>query len=367
MGQSTLTWVLFNAYVLVMLALDLGVFHRKSRAVTIREALIWSAVWILQALIFNGGVWHFLGSEKALQFLTGYVIEKSLSVDNLFVFLLVFSYFNVKPHIQHKVLFWGVLGALIMRATLIALGATLIARFHWVMYIFGGFLVLTGIRMLFEKEPEIEPEKNPVVRLVRRLFPMTPDYHDDAFFVRIDGKRLATPLVVVVAVVEVTDLVFAVDSIPAIFSITTDAFIVYTSNVFAIMGLRSLYFALAGVIDMFRFLNVGLALVLSFVGVKMLIVEWYKIPTWAALSTVGLMLGTTVVVSLLFPEEKSEDEKSEDEKSEDEKSEDEKSEDEKSEDEKSEDEKSKDEKSEGKGAVDTDDDDRSGDEDREEA
>ncbi|MCK5798120.1 MAG: TerC family protein, partial [Deltaproteobacteria bacterium] len=310
MHHSVFAWVGFNAYVLVMLALDLGVFHRKEHTISIREALVWTVIWIIQALIFDVGVWHFLGSEQALQFLTGYVIEKSLSVDNLFVFLLLFTYFNVKSHIQHKVLFWGIFGALIMRATLIALGATLIARFHWVMYIFGGFLVLTGIRMIFEAEPEVEPEKNPVVRLVRRLFPMTPDYHGSAFFVRIDGKRYATPLVVVVAVVEVTDLLFAVDSIPAIFSISTDAFIVYTSNVFAILGLRSLYFALAGIIDKFRFLNIGLALVLSFVGVKMLIVKWYEIPTWLALSTVALILSLAVAISVLLPEP--EEEKEED-------------------------------------------------------
>ncbi len=310
MQHSVFAWVGFNAYVLVMLALDLGVFHRKDHTISIREALVWTVIWVIQALIFDAGVWHFLGSEQALQFITGYVIEKSLSVDNLFVFLLLFTYFNVKSHIQHKVLFWGIFGALIMRATLIGLGATLIARFHWVMYIFGGFLVLTGIRMIFEAEPEVEPEKNPVVRLVRRLFPMTPDYHGAAFFVRIDGKRYATPLLVVVAVIEVTDLLFAVDSIPAIFSISTDAFIVYTSNVFAILGLRSLYFALAGIIDKFRFLNIGLALVLSFVGVKMLIVKWYEIPTWLALSTVALILSLAVTISVLLPEP--EEEKEED-------------------------------------------------------
>lgn len=302
MSHGLLAWVGFNVYVLLMLGLDLGVFHKKTHAVGVREALLWSVAWITQALIFNAGVWHFYGAEQGLQFLTGYVIEKSLSVDNLFVFLLIFSYFKVPARNQHKVLFWGVIGALVMRASLIAVGSTLIERFHWVMYIFGGFLVLTGIRMLFEKEPEIEPEHNPVVRLVRKLFPMTPEYHGDSFFVRIDGKRFATPLVVVVAVVEVSDLVFAVDSIPAIFSITTDAFIVYTSNVFAIMGLRSLYFALAGVINMFRFLNVGLAVVLSFVGVKMLIVSWYKIPTWLALSVVGGVLALTVLLSIIFPE-----------------------------------------------------------------
>ncbi len=312
MQHSVFAWVGFNAYVLVMLALDLGVFHRKDHTISIREALVWTVIWVIQALIFDAGVWHFLGSEQALQFITGYVIEKSLSVDNLFVFLLLFTYFNVKSHIQHKVLFWGIFGALIMRATLIGLGATLIARFHWVMYIFGGFLVLTGIRMIFEAEPEVEPEKNPVVRLVRRLFPMTPDYHGAAFFVRIDGKRYATPLLVVVAVIEVTDLLFAVDSIPAIFSISTDAFIVYTSNVFAILGLRSLYFALAGIIDKFRFLNIGLALVLSFVGVKMLIVKWYEIPTWLALSTVALILSLAVTISVLLPEPEEEEEEESD-------------------------------------------------------
>ena len=301
-SHSIWAWIGFNAYVLVMLAVDLGVFNRSNHVICVREALIWSAVWIAQALTFNAGVYYVMGAEKALQFLTGYVIEKSLSVDNLFVFLVIFTYFKVNSLYQRKVLLWGVLGALVMRATLIGLGAALLRRFHWVMYVFGGFLVITGIRMLFESGPDLEPEKNPVVRLVRKLVPCTSSYHDGSFFVRIDGKLFATPLLVVIAVVEVTDLVFAVDSIPAIFSITTDPFIVYTSNVFAIMGLRALYFALAGVIEMFRFLNVGLAVVLSFVGVKMLIVDFWKIPTTLALGVVGGVLGLAMIFSWLFPD-----------------------------------------------------------------
>lgn len=310
MTPTAITWLIFNIYVLAMLALDLGVFHRNTHTVSVREALIWSAIWIIQSLIFNAGIYYFMGKEPALQFLTGYLIEKSLSGDNLFVFLLIFSYFNVKQDLQHRVLFWGVLGALVMRAILIALGSALVKRFDWVMYIFGAFLVFTAIKMLFDDDPEIDPEDNPVVKLVRKLFPVTPQYHGSSFFVRIDGKRMATPLVIVVAVIEVSDLVFAVDSIPAIFSITDNAFIIYTSNVFAILGLRSLYFALAGVIEKFRFLNYGLAFVLAFVGIKMLIVNWLKIPTGIALGVVGGALFLSGILSAVFPEEKSPEENS---------------------------------------------------------
>lgn len=311
MDASVWLWVGFNGYVLGMLAIDLGLVRRRSRAVGIREALVWSFVWIAQSMLFGLGIYAFHGPALALDFLTGYVIEKSLSVDNLFVFILIFSYFKVSGSYQHKVLFWGVLGALVMRASLIALGTALIERFHWVMYVFGGFLVLTGIRMAFEPEPHVEPEANPIVRLARRVLPLTASYHDEAFFVRVGGRWTATPLVIVVIVVEVTDLIFAIDSIPAILAITTDPFIVYSSNVFAILGLRSLYFALAGVVDLFRFLSYGLAAVLSFVGVKMLIADWFAIPTVIALAVVGATLLVAVMFSLLFPAQSSDDAASE--------------------------------------------------------
>ena len=295
-------WVGFNVFVLVMLALDLGVFHRKAHVVSFKESITWTVVWVTLALLFNAGVWHFYGSQKALEFLTGYLIEKSLSVDNVFVFVLLFSYFAVPAKYQHKVLFWGILGALIMRAIMIFLGAALIAKFTWVIYVFGGFLILTGIKMVVKREEEIHPERNPVVKWFKRLMPVTSDYRGDKFFVREGGVRAATPLFVVLLLVEVSDLIFAVDSIPAIFAVTTDPFIVYTSNVFAILGLRSLYFALAGVMDKFHYLKIGLGVVLAFVGVKMLLAHTaWKIPTLLALGVVVLILAASVVVSLLRP------------------------------------------------------------------
>jgi tellurite resistance protein TerC len=295
-------WVGFNVFVLAMLALDLGVFHRKAHVVSLKESIAWTVVWVTLALLFNVGIWHFYGSQKALEFLTGYLIEKSLSVDNVFVFALLFSYFAVPAKYQHKVLFWGILGALIMRAIMIFLGAALIAKFTWVIYVFGGFLVLTGIKMVVKREEEIHPERNPVVKWFKKLMPVTSDYRGDKFFVRENGVRAATPLFVVLLLVEVSDLIFAVDSIPAIFAVTTDPFIVYTSNVFAILGLRSLYFALAGVMDKFHYLKIGLGVVLAFVGVKMLLAHTaWKIPTLLALGVVVLILAASVVVSLLRP------------------------------------------------------------------
>lgn len=264
-------WVGFTVFVLGMLALDLGVFHRSAHAVSLKEAGIWSAVWISLALVFNVIIYLNLGGEIGLQFLTGYLIEKSLSVDNIFVFVLIFSYFSVPAMYQHRVLFWGIFGALVMRAILIWVGAALIEQFHWVIYIFGAFLVFTGIRMAFHKDEELHPDENPVVKLFKRFMPVVPEYHGQSFFVRHAGKLAATPLFVVLLLVESTDLVFALDSIPAIFAITTDPFIVYTSNVFAILGLRALYFLLAGVMDKFRYLKIGLSIVLVFVGVKMLV------------------------------------------------------------------------------------------------
>ena len=303
MTESLWLWVGFNVFVLAMLALDLGVFHRKCHAVTLKESLAWTAVWIALALVFNAGVWHFYGSGKALEFFTGYLIEKSLSVDNVFVFALLFSYFAVPPLYQHKVLFWGILGALVMRAVMIALGAALIAKFAWIIYVFGAFLILTGIKMIVKREEEIHPENNPVVKWFKRLMPVTPDYRGDKFFVRENGIRMATPLFVVLLLVEVSDLIFAVDSIPAIFAVTTDPFIVYTSNVFAILGLRSLYFALAGVMDKFHYLKIGLGVVLSFVGVKMLLAHTaWKIDTLVSLGVIATTLAIAAVASLARPQ-----------------------------------------------------------------
>jgi tellurite resistance protein TerC len=295
-------WIGFNVFVLAMLALDLGVFHRKAHVVRFKESISWTVVWVALALLFNLGVWHYYGSQKGLQFLTGYLIEKSLSVDNVFVFALLFSYFAVPATYQHKVLFWGILGALLMRAMMIAAGAALIAKFTWIIYIFGGFLILTGIKMIVKREEEIHPERNPIVRWFKRLMPVTADYRKDKFFVRENGVRQATPLFVVLLLVEVSDLIFAVDSIPAIFAVTTDPFIVYTSNVFAILGLRSLYFALAGVMNKFHYLKIGLGVVLAFVGVKMLLAHTtWKLDTLVSLGVVVAILVVSIVASLLQP------------------------------------------------------------------
>jgi tellurite resistance protein TerC len=264
--------------------------------------MAWTVVWVTLALAFNVGVWHFAGPQKGLEFFTGYLIEKSLSVDNVFVFALLFSYFAVPAQYQHKVLFWGILGALVMRAVMIVAGAALINEFAWIIYIFGGFLILTGVKMIVKKDEEIHPERNPVVKWFKRLMPVTSDYRGDRFFVRENGLRMATPLFVVLLLVEITDVIFAVDSIPAIFAVTTDPFIVYTSNVFAILGLRSLYFALAGVMDKFHYLKVGLGAVLTFVGVKMLLAHTaWKIPTLFSLGVVVAILAVAVVASLLRP------------------------------------------------------------------
>ena len=302
MTHNLWLWIGFNVFVLAMLALDLGVFHRKAHVVSLKESFTWTAVWVVLALVFNAGVWHYFGPQKALEFFTGYLIEKSLSVDNVFVFALLFSYFAVPPVYQHKVLFWGILGALVMRAILIVLGAALITKFTWIIYVFGGFLILTGIKMIVKREEEIHPERNPVVKWFKKFMPVTADYRGDQFFVREGGLLMATPLVVVLLLVEISDLIFAVDSIPAIFAVTTDPFIVYTSNVFAILGLRSLYFALAGVMDKFHYLKIGLGVVLSFVGVKMLLAHTaYKIDTLVALGVVVLILAIAIVASLLRP------------------------------------------------------------------
>ena len=298
MATSIWLWVGFTVFVLGMLALDLGVFHRKAHAVSIREATTWSIVWIGLALAFNLVLYVYRGPEVGIQFLTGYLIEKSLSVDNIFVFVLIFSYFSVPAMYQHRVLFWGILGALVMRAIFIAVGAALLSAFHWIIFVFGGFLIYTGIKMAVARTEGIHPESNPVVRLFKRFMPVTAEYHGQNFFVRHAGKLAATPLFVVLLLVESSDLLFALDSIPAIFAVTTDPFIVYTSNVFAILGLRALYFLLAGVMDRFRYLKPGLAAVLIFVGFKMVIAEWYKIPTHYSLAVIGTILAVAVAASL---------------------------------------------------------------------
>ena len=296
---SPLLWTAFTAFVLLMLALDLGVFHRTAHEIGHREALVWFLIWVALALSFNVLLYFQFGSQQALEFLTGYIIEKSLSIDNIFVFILVFRYFAVPLEAHHRVLFWGVLGALVMRAVFILIGAILIQRFHWVIYIFGIFLVYTGIKMLRETEVEIHPERNPVVRLFQRYVPLSNQFAGAKFWIRQEQRSYATPLLLVLVVVEATDLVFAVDSIPAIFAVTDDPFIVYTSNVFAILGLRSLYFLLAAAMKRFRYLSLGLGLVLSFVGVKMLLSGIYALPISLSLAVVAAILGTAVAASLL--------------------------------------------------------------------
>jgi tellurite resistance protein TerC len=297
--QTLLVWGGFILFILAMLAIDLGVFHRKSHTVSLKEAGIWTVVWISLATCFGLGLWLFNGSEQALAFAAGYVIEYSLSMDNIFVFVLIFTYFAVPAAYQHRVLFWGIMGALIMRGVMIAAGAALIKQFHWIIYIFGAFLVFTGIRMAFHNNEEIHPEQNPLIRIFRRFMRVTKDYQGEHFFVRQAGVLMATPLFLVLLMVESTDLIFAVDSIPAIFAVTTDPFIVFTSNVFAILGLRSLYFILAGAVNQFHYLKLGLSAVLTFVGVKMLASEWYKLPTAISLLIIVLILGIAIIASLI--------------------------------------------------------------------
>ena len=290
---------LFNLLVLGLLALDLGVFHRRAHAVSFREAAIWSAVWVALSLTFNAGIYFWRGPTPALEFLTGYILEKSLSMDNVFVFAVIFNYLAVPAENQHKVLFWGVVGALIMRAIFIAAGVVLISRFGWILYIFGVFLVITGVRLFFQEHADVHPERNPILRLARKFIPITAGYEGAAFFVRRQGRRVATPLFLVLLLVETTDVLFAVDSIPAVFAVTLDPFIVYTSNVFAILGLRALYFVLAGAILKFRYLRPGLSLVLIFVGVKMLAAHFYKPPIGLSLAIICAILASAVGASLL--------------------------------------------------------------------
>jgi tellurite resistance protein TerC len=294
-------WVGFIAFVLVVLALDLGVFHRKAHAVTIKEAAGWSAAWVALALTANVGVYFLFGPQRALEFTTGYLIEKALSVDNIFVFVMVFAYLAVPAVYQHRVLFWGILGALVMRAIFIVLGGAFIQRFHWAIYVFGGLLVVTGLKMLLHREDEMDLAKNPAFRAFRRVAPMTDGYRGGHFLVREGGRLLATPLLLTLVVIEFTDVIFAVDSIPAIFAITTDPFIVFTSNIFAILGLRSLYFLLAGAVQKFHYLKVGLSMILVFVGGKMLASSFFKIPIGVSLGVVALLLAGSIIASLVWP------------------------------------------------------------------
>ena len=299
-----LYWILFNLFALGMLALDLFVFHRSGRAVRSREALAWSALWIALAAAFAGLIFFWQGRQVALEFVTGYVLELSLSVDNLFLFLVIFRYFSVPEPQQRKVLFWGVLGAILMRAVFIVAGVGLIQRFHWVLYLFGALLIYSGIRLGFSGEHQVDPATNPAVKLLRRWMPVTDEYQGDRFFVR--GWKgnpglYATPLLVVLAVIETTDVLFAVDSIPAVLSVTLNAFIVYTSNVFAILGLRSMYFAVSGLMKVFRFLHYGLALVLILVGVKMITADYFPVPTHVTLGVVAVLLAASVIASVMYP------------------------------------------------------------------
>ncbi len=303
MDTSIYVWIGFIIFVLAMLALDLGVFNRKTHEVKIREALLWTAFWVSLAMLFCGGVYYFRGHEKALEFLAGYLIEESLSMDNLFVFLLIFRFFGIPAMYEHKLLFWGILGALVMRAIFIGLGVALISRFHWIIYVFGAFLVYTAIKMAFEKDKEIHPDRNPLLILLKKIMPVDHDVEGGKFFVRKGGILHATPLFAVVLVLETTDLIFAVDSIPAVLAVTRDPFIVYTSNVFAILGLRSLFFALAGMMRLFHYLHYGLVVVLAFVGVKMLISDIFHIPIVISLLVIACVLALSIGASMIWPQE----------------------------------------------------------------
>ncbi len=298
MDTPIIFWILFNAFVLLMLALDLGVFHRKTHEVSLREALTWTFVWVFLALTFNAIIFYWKGRQQALEFFTGYLVEKALSVDNIFVFIMIFTYFQIPSKYQHKVLFWGIIGALIMRVIFIFAGVALIEKFHFTIYFFGALLIYTGYKMFYHNNAKIEPDKNPLIRFFKKFVPVTTHLHEDNFFVKLDSKRYATPLFLVLLLIETTDLIFAVDSIPAILAITQDQFIVYTSNVFAILGLRSLYFALAGVVHRFWLLSFGLAVVLIFVGIKMLLIDLYKIPIEWSLIFIAVIIAGSVFLSL---------------------------------------------------------------------
>ena len=299
--HSVWEWLAFAGIITFMLVLDLGVFHKKSHKVSIKESLAWTGVWICLAMLFNAWVYHKMGQQKGLEFLTGYIIEKSLSVDNIFVISLIFTYFRVPPQYQHRVLFWGVLGALVFRIIFIFAGVALIQKFNWMIYVFGGFLVFTGLKMLREEEKTLEIEANPMIQFVKRFWKISPSFDGEHFRTTHNGIRMFTPLFLVLVMIETTDIIFAVDSIPAILAITPDPYIVFTSNVFAILGLRSLYFALNGIMEMFEYINYALAGILSFVGVKMIISSWYHVPTIVSIGVIFTLLIASIVASIYFP------------------------------------------------------------------
>jgi tellurite resistance protein TerC len=298
MDTPIIFWILFNGFVLLMLSIDLGIFHRKTHDVSLKESLTWTFVWIFLAMVFNAIIFYWKGKQQALEFFTGYLVEKALSVDNIFVFIMVFTYFQIPSKYQHKVLFWGIIGALIMRVLFIFAGVAMLEKFHFTIYVFGALLIYTGYKMFSHSDVKIEPDKNPVIRFFKKIVPVTHQLEEGNFFVKRDGKRFATPLFMVLILIETTDLIFAVDSIPAILAITQDQFIVYTSNVFAILGLRSLYFALAGVVHRFWLLSYGLAVVLVFVGIKMLLIDIYKIPIEWSLIFIALIITGSIFLSL---------------------------------------------------------------------
>ncbi len=302
-SNELLLWAAFAAVILVLFALDLGVFHRKSHRITVREALIWSLIWLAVALGFNLLVYRWMGSEAAIEFAAGYLVERTLSFDNLFVFLLIFSYFKVPAPYQYKVLFWGIIAALVLRGVFVIAGIELIDRFHWIIYLFGAFLLVSGLKLAFRKDEEpMDVGRNPVLRLCRRFLPTTDQYDDGSFFIKIKDKSFATPLFIVLLVIETSDIIFAFDSVPAILGITLNPFIVYTSNIFSILGLRALYFALAGCMVMFHYLNQGITLILIFVGAKMLLSGFYEIPAEIALGFILLVIAASIGLSLILPD-----------------------------------------------------------------
>ena len=303
MEHSLTLWILFNGFILAMLIVDLKVFNRKPHEISIKESLVWTGIWIAQAISFGIGIYYFMGAQPALDYFTGYLIEKSLSVDNIFVFLLIFTYFGVKSIYQHRVLFWGIFGALVFRLIFIFLGVALLEQFHWIIYIFGAFLVFTGIKLGLEKDKEIHPERNPILKIVRRFVPITKNFHGPDFFIKRGRRFIATPMFVVLVVIETTDIVFALDSIPAIMAITRDTFLIYSANAFAILGLRALYFALSGVMRLFHYLHYGLAFILVFIGVKMLIESFVHIPTLITLGVIVVTLTISVIFSVKYPKE----------------------------------------------------------------
>ncbi len=297
--NEILLFVLFNIFILILLAIDLGLFHKEAHAIGLREAIFWSILWVVVALLFNAGVFIVAGSTKGVEFLTGYVIERALSFDNIFVFIVIFSYFGVPRAYQYKALIWGVLGALVTRLLFIIAGTALIAQFEWVLYIFGLILIVSGWKIMVQKGTEVHPERNIFIRVARKLFPVVPNYDSPRFFLRIDGKMFMTPLFLVLVTIETTDIMFAVDSIPAVFGVTRDPFIVYSSNVFAILGLRATYFLLAGIMETFHYLSYGLSAILIFIGTKMLLEHLYPIPTLVSLGVVVAMLTVAIIASLV--------------------------------------------------------------------